>query len=95
MPGISETLLTLDDSHIVFTYHERFDDELAYLQFNGLACGHTLCDDLSVNDINFGMCDMVLGYGVVEGQCQTISGCALPPGIELFGTMQACNASCR
>jgi TRAP-type uncharacterized transport system substrate-binding protein len=31
LPGISETLLTLDDSHIVFTYHERFDDELAYL----------------------------------------------------------------
>jgi TRAP-type uncharacterized transport system substrate-binding protein len=31
LPGISETLLTLDDSHIVFTCHERFDDELAYL----------------------------------------------------------------
>jgi len=31
LPGIGQTLLALDDSHIVVTCHERLDDELAYL----------------------------------------------------------------
>lgn len=30
LPGIDHDLLALDDSHIVFTCHERLDDELAY-----------------------------------------------------------------
>ena len=31
LPGITRTLLALDDSHIVLTCHQRLDDELAYL----------------------------------------------------------------
>jgi TRAP-type uncharacterized transport system substrate-binding protein len=31
LPGISENLIALDDSHIVVTCHERLDEELAYL----------------------------------------------------------------
>ncbi len=31
LPGISENLLAMDDSHIVVTCHERLEDELAYL----------------------------------------------------------------
>lgn len=30
LPGISQNLITLDDSHIVLACHERLDDELAY-----------------------------------------------------------------
>lgn len=30
LPGINRNLLALDDSHIVFTCHQRLDDELAY-----------------------------------------------------------------
>ncbi len=31
LPGIGDTLLALDDSHIVVSCHERMDDEIAYL----------------------------------------------------------------
>jgi TRAP-type uncharacterized transport system substrate-binding protein len=31
LPGIGQTLLALDDSHIVLTCHERLDEEMAYL----------------------------------------------------------------
>lgn len=36
-------------------------------------CGTLLCEDLS--DIDFGLCDMVLGYAFVGGSCTLLSGC--------------------
>lgn len=36
-------------------------------------CGTMACQDLS--DIDFGQCDMVLGYAYVNGGCSLLSGC--------------------
>ncbi len=34
------------------------------------------CDDLS--EIDFGPCPLILGVGVINGECQVISGCSSP-----------------
>ena len=49
------------------------------------------CDDLS--GIDFGPCDAVLGYGVIDGQCEEISGCESP--VPLFDTLEECQAVCE
>lgn len=48
------------------------------------------CDDLS--QVDFGSCALPLGVGVVEGQCQSISGCESP--VTLFASMQECETTC-
>lgn len=53
------------------------------------ACTPT-CDDLA--GIDFGPCDAVLGFGVINGACQEISGCESP--VPLFPTQEACEEAC-
>ena len=48
------------------------------------------CDDLG--DIDFGPCDNVLGYGLIDGDCTEISGCESP--VPLFATVEECIAEC-
>ena len=48
------------------------------------------CDDLS--QVDFGACALPLGVGVVDGRCQSISGCESP--ITLFTSVQECEDTC-
>lgn len=58
----------------------------------GWQCGAPECIDLV--GVDFGPCDAVLGYGVMFGQCGTISGCDAQ-GQALFGSLEDCQASCE
>jgi hypothetical protein len=55
------------------------------------------CIDLFL--IDFGPCDAVLGYGMLDGQCTEISGCSMVVnGVDLspffHETQEACEAAC-
>ena len=58
----------------------------------GWACGDPACQDLSDHD--FGMCKMLLGWGIVNGKCKAIGGCGNPDDIPLFSSKKACKAAC-
>ena len=53
------------------------------------------CSSFEVDE--FGMCDMMLGYGVSaeSGMCAAISGCGLPEGIALFNSWEECSDTCE
>lgn len=57
----------------------------------GWECGHPGCVDLTGMD--FGMCDMVLGWARVGDSCQHFSGCGTL-GFTFFETEDECNAMC-
>ena len=67
--------------------------DIRYLRKSAEECQPITCDDLAGED--FGMCDMVLGYGVVDGICQTISGCSLPDDVVLAETLEECIDVCE
>lgn len=51
------------------------------------------CFDLV--EVDFGPCDMMMGFGVVNGNCQSISGCgSVVDGVEydaaIYGTIEEC-----
>ena len=55
------------------------------------------CDDLV--SINFGMCDMFLGYAVINGVCEGVSGCGWESdGIDysdaFFNSFSECESNC-
>jgi hypothetical protein len=55
-------------------------------------CGEgPTCDDLQ--SVHFGLCDMVLGYGVVNDDCVALSGCDAQ-GYPLFTDLPDCYESC-
>ncbi len=58
----------------------------------GWQCGAPGCADTSGYD--FGPCDAVLGWGVNNGNCVELSGCASGP-FELFATSEQCEAACE
>ncbi|MGM0574843.1 MAG: hypothetical protein ACQEXJ_03810 [Myxococcota bacterium] len=49
------------------------------------------CTDAS--GVNFGSCAMVLGWGVVDGQCTLLSGCD-DQGFDLFANEEECQQTC-
>ena len=49
------------------------------------------CADLA--GIDFGPCDAVLGWGVIGGECQEISGCSSP--VPLSASRAECEAACN
>ncbi len=57
-------------------------------------CGTTECQDLT--GVDFGPCDMFMGWGFQNGACVGISGCGCPDGdtCGVFGTKDACEAAC-
>jgi eight-cysteine-cluster-containing protein len=57
----------------------------------GWECESPQCVDLLGFD--FGPCDAVLGVGVIDGQCSTISGCSAEP-FQLFETLEECRRTC-
>lgn len=65
---------------------------------NLVDCYNTLdCTDLS--EIFFGICDMFMGYGYVNGQCEGISGCGWEvDGVDysdvIFDSMAECEEAC-
>ena len=64
---------------------------------NLVDCNTSYCDDLE--SIDFGMCDMVLGIGISNGECQYISGCDwVVDGIDysdlLFNNIEDCENTC-
>ncbi|MBI64953.1 MAG: hypothetical protein CMG64_01490 [Candidatus Marinimicrobia bacterium] len=55
------------------------------------------CDDLQ--DISFGMCDMVLGVAVVNNQCEVLSGCGwsvdeVDYSEAFFNSLDECETEC-
>jgi hypothetical protein len=63
------------------------------------SCGYTEgCEDLE--GIDFGACDMVLGIGVINGQCVSISGCSYTgsDGVNYYDsfslTLEQCEFIC-
>ena len=57
----------------------------------GWVCG-TPCVDLA--GVDFGPCDALLGWGLVNGSCASISGCSAS-GLPLFPTREECTKACR
>ena len=58
------------------------------------AAGHAQlapCDDLA--GIDFGLCEALLGWGMLDGSCQAISGCP-PSPVPLFASQAACEEAC-
>ncbi|MBT9556567.1 MAG: hypothetical protein IV100_11090, partial [Myxococcales bacterium] len=72
-----------DQGHPLFASQEECDQE----------CGSTgpTCKDLGQMD--FGACEMVLGVAVVDGACQTVSGCS-DQGVEFYADMTQCQKAC-
>lgn len=72
--------------------------ELRFLRHNTEECdtGTTepSCEEYRVDE--FGMCDMVLGYGrqAETGMCGAISGCELPDDVTLFASAEECYDTC-
>jgi hypothetical protein len=62
---------------------------------DGDRCGWTCADPRCIDlyGANFGPCDAVLGWGVVDGNCTQVSGCSSGE-FELFATQEECVASC-
>jgi len=67
-----------------------------------LMCGETVfvepCSDLL--GVDFGPCDMFLGFGIVNGQCAPISGCGYTIGgmdysMAIFSTVEECEEICN
>ncbi len=51
------------------------------------------CKDLT--GVDFGACEMFMGYGFMNGHCVGISGCGCMDFCDaIFDSMDACNASC-
>jgi hypothetical protein len=57
----------------------------------GWNCGDAMCRDLA--GIDFGPCRMMLGYGVVDGECASIGGCG-DLGHPFFATLAECESAC-
>ncbi len=57
----------------------------------GWECGPQACAD--VGGIDFGACEMVLGWAVVDGTCQLVSGCS-DQGHPFFGSQKECEKTC-
>lgn len=55
-------------------------------------CGDPDCPNLA--KVDFGFCDMVMGWGNVDGKCATISGCGETQGFELYASKAACESAC-
>jgi|GEM_PF-3450494 len=67
-----------------------------------LYCGGVIyaepCDDLM--NVDFGPCDMFMGFGIVAGQCAPISGCGALVGnvdysMAIFSTIEECQEICN
>lgn len=54
-------------------------------------CGDAQCADLA--DEDFGPCEAILGYGVVDGTCALVSGCDAGQQ-PLFSSLKACHEAC-
>ncbi|MEE3329137.1 MAG: hypothetical protein VX252_17515 [Myxococcota bacterium] len=61
----------------------------------GWQCGDAACRDLAqpVLSGSFGFCRMILGFGVVDGECVSVSGCD-NQGYLLQDSMADCQAKC-
>ena len=57
----------------------------------GWQCGAPNCGNLSGWD--FGPCRAILGWGIIEGSCEQISGCSAEP-FELFSSQAECLETC-
>jgi hypothetical protein len=57
----------------------------------GIQCGEPRCIDLTGYD--FGPCEAILGWGVVDGACMPVSGCS-SDDFELFPNEDACARAC-
>jgi eight-cysteine-cluster-containing protein len=59
-----------------------------------LSClDHPSCTDLS--NVDFGACEMAMGYGFVNGKCTMISGCGCLDSCDaIFDSVEACEATC-
>jgi len=62
-----------------------------------LSCGSGDCIDLL--DVDFGLCDFVLGVGIINGECVGISGCdyvvdEVDYTSAFFTDLESCAASC-
>jgi hypothetical protein len=59
----------------------------------GWECGNPACRDL--RNVDFGFCDALLGWGVVDGSCRAISGCpGQAEGYRLYKSQRACEFVC-
>jgi len=57
----------------------------------GWACGASPCTDLS--GVEFGTCEMFMGWGVVDGKCTGVSGCGAM-GYTFFQSEFECQSEC-
>ena len=57
----------------------------------GWSCGDPRCED--VGGLDFGLCDMVLGWKRVNGVCEEVSGCS-NQGYQFFSTQRECARTC-
>ena len=62
----------------------------------GWECGDVACRDLAypVSSGAFGFCRMILGFGVVDGECAAIGGCD-GQGQVLHDSLETCEAACE
>ncbi|MFT5431550.1 MAG: hypothetical protein ACI9OJ_002247 [Myxococcota bacterium] len=58
----------------------------------GWNCGDPTCQDVS--NVFFGFCDAIVGVGLVNGECTTLSGCD-DGGYSLFESIEACKEACK
>jgi hypothetical protein len=70
--------------------------DYGFLRRNIEECGASepTCDEYEVDE--FGMCEMVLGYGIQAETtaCGAISGCELPDDVVLFESIDECAREC-
>jgi len=90
MRGLNALRIGLCDFNIPTSDLSR--SNISFLRKNAESCELMTCDDLA--DEDFGDCRMVLGVGVVDGECATISGCSLPEDVTLAETVRACESTC-
>lgn len=91
--GISGCSTQIDDVDYAPYFYTEMEEclECAQLEIDE-------CEDLT--DVDFGLCDQFLGYGLINGQCTPISGCGyvaadgLDYSIAIHSSPEECAATC-
>ena len=91
-----EESCTYPDSEVITVYGTISEDGLTVVVDDHCEGGMfeqpvNMCEDLA--GVDFGMCEMFMGYGVVNGNCQGMSGCGAL-GHEFFPSKKECELEC-
>ncbi len=97
-PCLVESCPAYPNSECVANYCDGCYADFYDINGNLIDC-NAIAECFDLSGLFFGVCDMFLGYGIVDGVCGGVSGCGWDvDGVDYFGaffeTMDECQAAC-